>query len=167
MMSEWFELYNIDKRYIVNKLQNRVLVDEQNKIVVLIVDTKRFVVKCDKKDKFDFKIGVGLALSKLYYQVYKGCYLKQIQYLRNHMNYKEYAYYCFNEYFSYDENKIAELENNVKNENQEFLQKLKKYKEELAKEEILNNHKNEIPKEILNDIKIQKTKKPNHKFIAF
>ena len=47
-------------------MRHKIIVDEKNRVVVVEDNFRKLVVKCDKDDKFDLKIGLGLALSHWY-----------------------------------------------------------------------------------------------------
>ncbi len=68
---------------------------------------KEIRVKCDKNDKFDWKIGLGLAL-------YRVCQKdNDVKYMKKNYTYKKLAEYCLYKFYCFDENKIKELEDRV------------------------------------------------------
>ena len=68
---------------------------------------KEIRVKCDEKDKFEWKIGLGLAL-------YRVCQKdNDVKYMKKNYNYKKLAEYCLYKFYCFDENKIKELEDRV------------------------------------------------------
>lgn len=82
-------------------LDGTLFVDKVKKTVVFKKNEEVYKVKCDEEDKFDWKIGFGLALSH--------CYGDQLHWkeTREHMrnkkthklDYKRYAKWCVIEYF--------------------------------------------------------------------
>lgn len=80
-------------------------------------------IQCDKDDKFEVRVGLGLAISKIMnestkkekYAFARDCF----RYEKNHkLNYKKYSEWCLMEFFNCDLEEIAkiimELENKGK-----------------------------------------------------
>ena len=79
---------------------------------------KEIRVKCDEKDKFEWKIGLGLAL-------YRVCQKdNDVKYMKKNYNYKKLAEYCLYKFYCFDENKIKELEDRVNNSKENTLIRL-------------------------------------------
>lgn len=79
---------------------------------------KEIRVKCDEQDKFDWKIGLGLALYRTY-QKYN-----DVKYMKKNYNYKKLAEYCLYKFYNFDENKIKDLEDRVNNSKENTLIRL-------------------------------------------
>lgn len=75
-------------------------------------------VKCDEKDKFDWKIGLGLALYRVYQKQ------NDVKYMKKNYNYKKLAEYCLYKFYNFDENKIKDLEDRVNNSKENTLIRL-------------------------------------------
>lgn len=123
-----------------------IMIDEENKIVVAFLNNKKFKVVCGKDDKFDFRIGVGVVVSKM------NDSNKELQYLRQNINWKQYYLYCYNKFFYFDENRIKAFENTVFAEQEQYKLKVK---EEQRRKKIAE----EIDKEVY------KPKKISHSFV--
>lgn len=101
--------------YFKKKMWHKIIVDEKNRVVVVEGDFNKLVVKCDKDDKFDLKIGLGLALSHWY-----DCKKFRImrEFFRNKkrmLDYKKYANWVLLDYCDYDEKAVEDfIKNNVK-----------------------------------------------------
>lgn len=97
------------------KMWHKIIVDEKNRVVVVESNFNKLVVKCDKDDKFDLKIGLGLALSHWY-----NCKKFRImrEFFRNKkrmLDYKKYANWVLLDYCDYDEKEVEDfIKNNVK-----------------------------------------------------
>lgn len=93
----------------------KIIVDEKNRVVVVENYFRKLVVKCDKDDKFDLKIGLGLALSH-----WNDCkkYRVMREFFRNKkrmLDYKKYANWVLLDYCGYNEKAVEDfIKNNVK-----------------------------------------------------
>lgn len=79
---------------------------------------KEIRVKCDEKDKFEWKIGLGLALYRVYQKE------NDVKYMKKNYNYKKLAEYCLYKFHNFDENKIKDLEERVNNSKENTLIRL-------------------------------------------
>lgn len=79
---------------------------------------KEIRVKCDKNDKFEWKIGLGLALYRVYQKN------NDVKYMKKNYNYKKLAEYCLYKLYNFDENKIKDLEDRVNNSKENTLIRL-------------------------------------------
>lgn len=79
---------------------------------------KEIRVKCDEKDKFEWEIGLGLALYRVYQKE------NDVKYMKKNYNYKKLAEYCLYKFYGFDENKIKDLEDRVNNSKENTLIKL-------------------------------------------
>ena len=79
---------------------------------------KEIRVKCDEKDKFDWEIGLGLALYRVYQKQ------NDVKYMKKNYNYKKLAEYCLYKFYNFDENKIKDLEDRVNNSEENTLIRL-------------------------------------------
>lgn len=91
-------------------------INRKKKTLFLNHYTKKITIKCHETDKFDWKIGLGLALSKANAINNKRAYfLRDI--MRNSkthkLDYKKYSNFVLNEYFNYDSNEIKKLDKKV------------------------------------------------------
>lgn len=89
----------------------------KKKLYLKFVD-KEIRVKCDEKDKFDWKIGLGLALYRVYQKE------NDVKYMKKNYNYKNLAKYCLYKFYDFDENKIKDLEERVNNSKENTLIRL-------------------------------------------
>lgn len=90
--------------------------NEKQKVVVIYNIGKEVIkIECAKEDKFDLKVGVGLAISKWLdckkYKVLRTKFFRK----NNKLDYKNYAEFILLDYFCYNveqmENFISELKN--------------------------------------------------------
>lgn len=79
---------------------------------------KEIRVKCDKQDKFYWKIGLGLALYRVYQKE------NDVKYMKKNYNYKKLAEYCLYKFYNFNENGIKDLEERVNNSKENTLIKL-------------------------------------------
>lgn len=79
---------------------------------------KEIRVKCDKQDKFDWKIGLGLSLYRVYQKE------NDVKYMKKNYNYKKLAEYCLYKLYDFDENEIKYLEERVNNSKENTLIRL-------------------------------------------
>lgn len=79
---------------------------------------KEIRVKCDKNDKFEWKIGLGLALYRVYQKE------NDVKYMKKNYTYKKLAEYCLYKLYNFDENKIKDLEDRVNNSKENTLIRL-------------------------------------------
>ena len=79
---------------------------------------KEIRVKCDEKDKFEWKIGLGLALYRVYQKN------NDVKYMKKNYNYKKLAEYCLYKFYDFDEKKIKDLEERVNNSKENTLIRL-------------------------------------------
>lgn len=91
-------------------------INRKKKTVFLQYNDKKITIKCHETDKFDWEIGLGLALSKVNAINNKRAYfLRDI--MRNSkthkLDYKKYSNFVLNEYFNYDSNEIKKLDKKV------------------------------------------------------
>lgn len=96
-------------------MRNKIIVDEKNRVVVVEDNFRKLVVKCDKDDKFDLKVGLGLALSHWYdckkYRVMREFFRNK----KRMLDYKKYANWVLLDYCDYDEKAVEDfIKNNVK-----------------------------------------------------
>lgn len=107
-----------------NKTKNKpqrpdsIMFDKENKITIAFLNGKKFTIKCDEKDKYDYRIGLGIVVSKI------NDNNNDLKYLRDHMAWKEYYLYCYNKFFYFNTEKIKAFENAVFAENEQFKLKL-------------------------------------------
>lgn len=93
----------------------KIIVDEKNRVVVVEDNFRKLVVKCHKEDKFDLKIGLGLALSH-----WNDCkkYRVMREFFRNKkrmLDYKKYANWVLLDYCNYSEKAVEDfIKHNVK-----------------------------------------------------
>ncbi len=98
-----------------------LIINPEKKVVALkhSIDGKEIQytkVNCHELDKFDWKIGFGLCVSKVYGNNAKWRRIRN--YLRdskNKLKYKEYANWCITEQFSNDIEMISIFKKNVNN----------------------------------------------------
>lgn len=127
------EKENGKEKKMNRKRPDSIMIDEENKIIVAYLNGKRFEVKCKKNDAFDFRIGMGVVISKL------NDYNVELTYLRNVMDWKKYYLYCYNKFFYFNTQKIQAFENAVLAEKEKFQlkvneEKVRKFKcEEIEK----------------------------------
>ena len=112
------ETIELFKDYILIKSMISFAFNKTKKKLYLKYFGKEIRVKCDEKDKFDWKIGLGLAL-------YRVCQKdNDVKYMKKNYNYKKLAEYCLYKFYAFDENKIKELEERVNNSKENTLIRL-------------------------------------------
>lgn len=136
---------------------NRVMVLPDERLTILLIDSKKYVIKCHNDDKFDYKIGIGIAISKHLERVLKGSFTKELKLLKTSLDYKDYAEYCLKKYYAFDLNKVNKLFERVRKEQLEYLRKVDKYKDTLLKNKILTNGGY--------GGKLEKANSPKHRFV--
>ena len=99
----------------------KLCVNSDKKTVVLVYffeygGSSVFKEKCSEEDKFDWKIGLGLCLSKIYGRNQK--WKKHREFFRNKnthkLDYKKYSYWCINEIFNNNQIVLNDIENQLK-----------------------------------------------------
>lgn len=110
------------------EIQRNRMISAQNTKIKLIISTKKkyvkFVlpdgkeikVKCHKDDKFDWKIGFGLALCRQYEKVYKEKYLAAKEHFTNKkgiLNYKKLSEWALMFCFDNDYNLLKKFEEKI------------------------------------------------------
>lgn len=112
---------------------DRIMIDEEHRIVVAFLNGKRYVAECQEGDKFDFRVGLGNIVSK--------CNDSNIElkYLRDVMKWKDYYLYCYNKFFYFNQERIKAFENSVLAEKEQYRlrfneEQVRKYKCELNQE---------------------------------
>ena len=98
-----------DSKFAFNKTKKKLYLKYRD---------KEIRVKCDEKDKFDWKIGLGLALYRVYQKQ------NDVKYMKKNYNYKKLAEYCLYKFYGFNENKIKELEDRVNNSKENTLIRL-------------------------------------------
>lgn len=106
------------KDYILIKSVISFAFNKTKKKLYLKYFGKEIRVKCDEKDKFDWKIGLGLALYRAYQKD------NDVKYMKKNYNYKNLAKYCLYKFYDFDENKIKDLEERVNNSKENTLIRL-------------------------------------------
>lgn len=110
-------------RISINRFPNYLIfftINRKKKTLFLNHYTEKITIKCHETDKFDWKIGLGLALSKVNAIDNKRAYfLRDI--MRNSkthkLDYKKYSNFVLNEYFNYNSNEIKKLDKKVNETN--------------------------------------------------
>lgn len=124
-------------------IMEKILVDKANKVIVVRFknDKERYEVRCHEHDRFERRIGIGVAISR------KLRNDKNLNYLRKIIkNEKDYYRYCFNWFFNFDEDKISELLSSLSQEEADYQEKL--IKEEVRKYECSVRKQKYQPKRI-------------------
>ena len=112
------ETIELFKDYILIKSAISFAFNKTKKKLYLKYFGKEIRVKCDEKDKFEWKIGLGLAL-------YRVCQKdNDVKYMKKNYNYKKLAEYCLYKFYCFDENKIKDLEDRVNNSKENTLIRL-------------------------------------------
>lgn len=96
--------------------------NEKQKVVVIYNIGKEVIkIECAKEDKFDLKVGVGLAISKWLdckkYKVLRTKFFRK----NNKLDYKKYAEFILLDYFCYNVEKIDKFISELKDEGRKFL----------------------------------------------
>lgn len=116
MMSLEFVL-NFIKEIENEFIDNYFTINHKKNSLFLKYGENKIVIKCDKEDKFDWVVGLGLAISNLDL-IDKEKAKRHRENFRNKktrkLDYKKYGYWVIIEYFNNDLIKIKELENQVK-----------------------------------------------------
>ena len=123
-----FTFFELEKRYreFINAIEktNRFQINKEKKCVFLQLGSKKINIKCHEEDEFDWKIGLGLAISKLNDNVK---YKSHREFFRdketNLLDVKKYSDWVITEYYDNDMYEIEELENRVaKSKDKEFIE---------------------------------------------
>ena len=112
------ETIELFKDYILIKSVISFAFNKTKKKLYLKYFGKEIRVKCDEKDKFEWKIGLGLALYRVYQKQ------NDVKYMKKNYNYKKLAEYCLYKFYNFDENKIKDLEDRVNNSKENTLIRL-------------------------------------------
>ena len=102
-----------------NKYSNKLIVCKEKKYVLLKWNGKEYKVQCHEKDKFDWRIGFGLALSQVFGNQPK--WKEHREYYRNkkrQLDYKQYALWCIIEFYQNDIIAMSKLNNKIKEINE-------------------------------------------------
>lgn len=102
----------------------RFLINKEKRTVFLQLKDKKISIKCDEEDKFDWKVGLGLAISNLNDN---SKYKEHREFFRNkktrELDYKKYAKWVLNEFYGNDMFDLENLESRVKNaKDKEFIE---------------------------------------------
>lgn len=105
-------------------LLSRFTINKEKKCVFLQLDDKKINVKCADEDKFDWKIGLGLAISKLRENPK---FKANREFFRNNkthkLDIKKYTNWILNEFYNNDMIDLQNLELRVKNaKDKEFIE---------------------------------------------
>ena len=114
---EFFNNFENDINF--KKYHNMLIVCKENKYVLLKYDGYEIKIECNEKDKFDWRIGFGLALSKMFGNQPK--WKEHREFYRNKkrlLDYKQYALWCVMEYFENDMIRLNKLGNKIKEINE-------------------------------------------------
>ena len=112
------ETIELFKDYILIKSVISFAFNKTKKKLYLKYRGKEIRVKCDERDKFDWKIGLGLALYRVYQKQ------NDVKYMKKNYTYKKLAEYCLYKVYNFDENKIKDLEERVNNSKENTLIRL-------------------------------------------
>lgn len=95
----------------------KVLIDKENKILVAVIDEKKYVIRCHEQDRYDWRVGFGVAVSKHIMSKFE----KELSYLRRTLREKHYYLYCYNKFFCFNTEKVEKIVNDYEKEYQELL----------------------------------------------
>lgn len=102
------------------KSNNMLIINKEKKYVLFKYLGEEYKVECHEKDKFNWFIGFGLALSQRYGDLKK--WKNAREYFRNSktrkLDYKNYAQWCVYQFYENDLTKVKELQNKVKEINE-------------------------------------------------
>lgn len=103
---------------------SRFIINYEKKCVFLQLKDKKINIKCDEKDKFDWKVGLGLAISHLNDNVK---YKEHRNFFRNkkthQLDIEKYAEWVLKDYYHNDMYDLENLELRVKNaKDKEFVE---------------------------------------------
>lgn len=107
----------------IPKINSRFTINKEKKCVFLQLGSKKINVKCADEDKFDWKIGLGLAISQLRDN---GKFKAHREFFRNNKTHKldieKYTNWILNEFYHNDMIDLHNLELRVKNaKDKEFI----------------------------------------------
>lgn len=111
-LDELVEFLFDDKRFNL-----RFLINKEKRTLFLEFANRKVTIKCDQEDKFDWKIGLGLALSKANAineekaRVHRNWFRNKKTHL---LDYKKYAEWVLIEFYNNDMEDLYNLENRVK-----------------------------------------------------
>lgn len=107
----------------IPKIQSRFTINKEKKCVFLQLDNKKINVKCADEDKFDWKIGLGLAISKLRDNAKLKAHREFFRYNKTHkLDIKKYANWILSEFYHNDMIDLHNLELRVENaKDKEFI----------------------------------------------
>ena len=124
-------------------IMEKILVDKTNRVIVVRFkdDPKSYEVRCHEHDRFERRIGIGVAISRKLSKDANLNYLRKI--IKNE---KDYYRYCFNWFFKFDEEKISQILSSLTKEEADYQEKL--IKEEVRKYECSIRKEKYQPKRI-------------------
>lgn len=107
----------------IPKIQSRFTINKEKKCVFLQLDNKKINVKCADEDKFDWKIGLGLAISKLRDNAKLKAHRQFFRNNKTHkLDIKKYANWILSEFYHNDMIDLHNLELRVENaKDKEFI----------------------------------------------
>lgn len=89
-MSLYFNPWPIKPKFLARKL----IVREKDKMVILISNEGKVIIPCDKDDKFDWRIGFGLALSNFHNKNMMYKRIREFYRKNGKLKVKPYAEWC-------------------------------------------------------------------------
>lgn len=111
ILKEFTEKMEEEKDMLLLDTEYSFRFNEERKSVTLYENGKKVqFVKPQKEDRFNWKIGLGVAFYK---QLYKGN--ADVEYVKGIVNEKTLYNYCVARFFEFDKYKVATLEEHVKN----------------------------------------------------
>ena len=95
---------------------SRFQINKEKRCIFLQLNNEKITIKCDKEDKFDWKIGLGLAISKLNDNAKYKAHRDLFRDKKTHMlDIKKYTYWVLTEFYHNDMWDLGNLEKRVKN----------------------------------------------------
>lgn len=102
-----------------NKPKNMLIISKEKKYVLLKMNGEEYKINCHEEDKFDWKIGLGLAISKMMKKDERWKIAFELcRDTKNNLIYKRYAKWSLNTYFKNDKNKFSKIKETVKQINE-------------------------------------------------
>lgn len=95
----------------------KVLIDKDNKVLVAFIGEEKYVIRCHEQDRYDWRVGLGVAASKHLTPLYE----KELTFLRRTLREKHYYLYCYNKLLDFKTEKVEKIVNDYEKEYQELL----------------------------------------------
>ena len=104
-------------KFVSSKKSVSVLIEKDKKLLVAFIGDNKYVIRCHEEDRYDWKVGLGVAISNHIYKQNE----KEMFFLRKRLRERHYYLYCYNKFFDFDTTAIEKIVEDYEKEYQELL----------------------------------------------